>query len=53
MYNKIYSVAPFTFDTVESCIVTLNDKPWTRAKEVCKAIKYNKNTADIIKAFCG
>ena len=46
------SVMPFTFDAVRLCVVTLNDKPWIRAKEVCKALKYNKKTADIRKAFC-
>ena len=25
--NKMSPVAPFTFDTVELCVVTLNDKP--------------------------
>ena len=30
----------------------INEKPWTRSKEVCKALQYNKKTADIIKAFC-
>ena len=43
---------PFAFNAVILCIVTINEKPWTRAKEVCKALQYNKKTADIIKAFC-
>ena len=46
------SVMPFSFNAVELCVVTINEKPWTRAKEVCKALQYNKKTADIIKAFC-
>ena len=43
---------PFAFNAVILCIVTINEKPWTRAKEVCKALQFNKKTADIIKAFC-
>ena len=43
---------PFTFNVVELCVVTINEKTWTRAKGVCKALQYNKITADIIKAFC-
>ena len=43
---------PFAFNAVILCVVTINEKPWTRAKEVCKALQFNKKTADIIKAFC-
>ena len=43
---------PFSFNAVELCVVTINEKPWTRAREVCRALKYNKRTADIVKAFC-
>ena len=32
------------------CVVTINEKPWTRAKEVCRALAYNKKTAPVIKA---
>ena len=35
---------PFSFNVVELCVVTVN--------EVCKALQYNKKTADIIKAYC-
>ena len=45
------SVMPFTFNTVDLCVVTIKEKPWTHAKEVCEALQYNKKTADIIKAF--
>ena len=47
------SVVSFTFDTVELRVATLTDKPWRLAKEVGKALKYNKKTADVIKTFCG
>ena len=43
---------PFSFNAVELCVVIINEKPWTRAKEVCRALEYNKKTADIVKAFC-
>ena len=42
----------FTFNAVELCVETINEKPWTRAKEVCRALEYNKKTADIVKTFC-
>ena len=34
------------------CVVTINEKLWARAKEVCRALEYNKKTADIVKVFC-
>ena len=48
----MYSVMPFVFNAVELCVVTMNEKPYTRTTEVCKALEYNKKTADIVKAFC-
>ena len=41
---------PFDFNAVKLCVVTINEKPWTRAREVCKALEYNKKTAHVIKA---
>ena len=29
----------------------INEKPWTHAKEVCRALEYNRKTADVVKAF--
>ena len=48
------SIMPFSFNAVELCVVTINDKPWTRDREVCKALEYDKATkaADVINAFC-
>ena len=46
------SVMPFTFNAVKLCVVTINEKPWTRAREACRALEYNKKTADIVKTFC-
>ena len=42
----------FSFNAEELCIVTINEKPWIRASEVCRALEYNKKTTDIVKAFC-
>ena len=41
-----------TFNAVELCIVTINEKPWKHAREVCRALKYNKKTANIVKNHC-
>ena len=38
------SVMPFTFNAVELCVVTINEKTWERAREVCKALEYGKAT---------
>ena len=45
---------PFSFNAVELCVVTINEKPWTRAREVRRALEYGKATkaADIVKVFC-
>ena len=49
------SVMPFTFNAVELSVETINDKPWTRAKGMCRALEYDtktSKTADIIRAHC-
>ena len=48
------SVMPFTFNAVELCVVTINEKPWMRAREVCKALEYDKaiKTADVVRQLC-
>ena len=43
---------PFPFNAVKLCVVTINEKPWTHAKEACRALEYNKMTVDIVKVFC-
>ena len=30
----------FSFNAVEMCVVTINKKPWTRARKVCKGLRY-------------
>ena len=42
---------PRTFNAVELCVVTINEKPWTCAREVCRALKYKKKTAKIVKSY--
>ena len=46
------SVMPFTFKNVELKVVTINGKPWTRAKEVCKALEYSRRINHVIKDHC-
>ena len=39
---KMSSVMPFVFNAVELCVVAINKKSWTRARKVCKALRYEK-----------
>ena len=43
---------PFAFNAVKLCVVTINEKPWTRVKEACRPLEYGKatKTAHVIKA---
>ena len=43
------SAMQFASNAVELYVVTINGKPWTSAREVCKALSYEKKTANIIK----
>ena len=51
---KMSSVMPFAFNTVELHVVTINEKPWTRAREVYRVLEDGKATkaADIVKHLC-
>ena len=40
---------PFSFNVAVLCVVTFNEKPWTRAREVRRVLEYNKKTTDIVK----
>ena len=31
---------PFSFNAAELCVVTNNEKPWTRARVVCTALEH-------------
>ena len=52
--TKIFSVMPFAFNAVELYVVTINEKPGTRAREVCRVLEFGKATkaADIVKHLC-
>ena len=45
---------PFSFNEVELCVVTINEKPWTRARELHRVLEYGKatNAADIVEHLC-
>ena len=43
---------PFVFNEVKLCVVIINEKLWTRGKEVCRALEYNKKTSSIVKIHC-
>ena len=43
---------PFAFNAVELKVVTINGEPWTRAKEVCKVLEYQRQTEEVIKDHC-
>ena len=48
------SVMSFTFNAVVLCVVSINEKLWTCAREVCRALEYGKATksADIVEHLC-
>ena len=46
------SLVPFTINAVKLQVVSINGKEWCRAKEVCKALEYEKKTAHMIRAHC-
>ena len=46
---------PFFFNAVDLCVVTINEKPWTRAREVCRGLGHDakkSKTANIIMVHC-
>ena len=45
---------PFTFNAVELCVATIDEKLWTRAREVYRALEYGKTTkaADVVRYLC-
>ena len=45
---------PFSFNAIELWVVIINEKPWTRAKEACRALEYGKATkaADVVRHLC-
>ena len=49
---KMSSVMPFAYNAVEVYVVTINEKPWTRAREVCKALRYEKAARRVVRHHC-
>ena len=43
---------PFSFNAVKLCVVTIIEKPWTFAKEVCKALRYEKAARRVVRHHC-
>ena len=45
------SVMSFNFNAVNLCVVTIDEKPWTRARKVCKTLEYGKVTkaTDVVR----
>ena len=45
---------PFVFNEVKLCVVTINEKAWTRAREACRALEYGKATkaTDVVRHLC-
>ena len=45
---------PFFFKVVELCVVTIHEKPWTHAREVCRALGYGKasKATDVVRELC-
>ena len=49
------ALVPFTFNDRKLFTLTIDGKSWTRAKEICESLEYNKvtsKTANIIRAHC-
>ena len=49
---KMSSVMPFAFNAVELCVVTINEKTWTRAREECRALGFEKATRRLLRHHC-
>ena len=50
--KKISSGMPFTFNAVELCVMIINDKLWIFAREVCRALKYEKAVRGVVRYHC-
>ena len=42
-------VREMSFNSIKLFTVTINGKHWTRAKEICKSLKYEKKTGNVIR----
>ena len=46
------SLVSFSFNEVVLTVVTVVSKEWCRAKEVCKALNYERKRGNVIKEHC-
>ena len=54
VYNKMSSVLPSTFNTIDLHLVIINGKPvWKGSGEVWKALRYEKSARRVIIHHCG
>ena len=44
----------FSFNVVKLCVVTIDEQPWTSAREVYRTLEYRKATkaANVVKQLC-
>ena len=42
----------FIFNVVNLHVVTISAKPWTRAREVCRAPTYEKTARRVVRHHC-
>ena len=40
IYNKMYCTMPFTFKIIAFFTATVDGKPWTLARELCRTLGY-------------
>ena len=50
--KKVPSVMPFAFNVVELYVVAIYERPWTRAKDICRALEYDAKTSKSVKNHC-
>ena len=43
---------PCSFNVVKLSVVIINEKPWTRTREVCKALRYEKAVKQVVRHHC-
>ena len=46
------ALVPFTFNNTNLNTITIRGKHWTRAKEICQPLKYNRETGHVIRDHC-
>ena len=46
------SLVPFKFNNTKLTTIKINGKHWTRAKEVCASLKYQRETGHVIRDHC-